>query len=633
MRYFIVYEDNIVCQFAAEELQKYVHIMSGELLRRGLKPKQGFVNIYLGKTPWLNEIADAVEGTDSLKDDGYIVDVTDKCIRITGNEDRSVLYGTYHMLKSVGCRWLFPGDKGEFIPKISNVCFSKCHVIENPSYTVRSLTDDTVYEPIDAFLKETAEKFDWACKNRINCYSMGGFPDIRWGRIKQYINAELAKRGFLFEFGGHETPKFVDRKLFTEKPEMFRMANGVRRADGNFCSSSSDAVQMVIDRVRNYLDEYPDLRLIHLYFDDVFGGSWCDCELCKDKSAAQQALDVINQVADMLKEEYPKTSVDFLLYHDTLDLSALKEKPRDNVVSFYAPRERCYSHSIADPDCPRNRTHYHQLLDASKMSKQVYIFEYYADMILWNKIGIDIPNVLIQDLKDYYNAGIRQISMLMFNAYSWFAYPLNMWTYVNAVWNTDVDARNLREEYCRLLYSDLFDKMLPFMEMKEKASLLLLQFCEYEHLSDIRDIPPQKPEFYKKHLSDIRESLSIFKECLEAARKYMNLTDNIDIRRLLSSEEALLEINCSQIECTLYVMEKRFAYIYEDLDKAKFNAAMDMAIDMTKRTKALGAALPIELIGVNGKDKFPWHLCDDQITCYENWKQSNAKVDRQAVER
>ena len=50
-------------------------------------------------------------------DDVCDVDIKNLSGYIAGSNERSVLMGVYKYFKSVGCRWVRPGDDGEYIAK------------------------------------------------------------------------------------------------------------------------------------------------------------------------------------------------------------------------------------------------------------------------------------------------------------------------------------------------------------------------------------------------------------------------------------------------------------------------------------------------------------------------------------
>ena len=466
--YQIVYEENEVYEFAAEELANYYAKITGNILLRRHEPIEGSIPVFLGSPDFVERMTGEPVPLDKLRDDGYWVSATKERIAISGKEHRSVLYGVYRLLEDAGCRWMFPGPAGEIIPHIPNMMFANCEIVDNPDFAVRASTDDTRdREIVDSFVVETIEKFDWAAKNRLNTYFFSSVDPITGDAfLRPFVMREITKRGFRVEVGGHITWKFVSRDLFDKKPELFREVDGVRRPDGNFCSSNPEAIQMVVDGVGALLEKIPSIACFHLWFEDVFDGAWCECEKCRGLTASEQIFQVIRAVA----LAYPKLHIDFIMYHDSSDISSMPLDIPDNVSAYYAPRERCYAHSISDASCPRNSVYYSQLKEAANRFASVYPFEYYADMILFNKMGTNFQETLCADLNEYKSLGANAITLLMFNRYSWFAYKLPMVTFARTAWRVNTDYLALRQEFCKTYFGAGFECMMEYYHLQEQFS-------------------------------------------------------------------------------------------------------------------------------------------------------------------
>ncbi|MBR7099430.1 MAG: hypothetical protein IKC59_08445, partial [Clostridia bacterium] len=115
-----------VVDFAAEELKKYLRMMMPECgdisiayapaatdgFRLGLMEDFGL---------------DTSEADDLFLDDILHVDVDGEGNGIiAGSNPRSVLLAVYRYLQENGCRWLYPGIDGEFIP-MQDIVATKYH--------------------------------------------------------------------------------------------------------------------------------------------------------------------------------------------------------------------------------------------------------------------------------------------------------------------------------------------------------------------------------------------------------------------------------------------------------------------------------------------------------------------------
>ena len=108
--------DHTVVDFAAEELKKYLRMMMPECgdikISRTAEPKaDGFV------LATMQDLAlDVSEAADAELDDIIHIDTDAQGGVIAGSNPRSVLLAVYRFLQENGCRWLFPGIDGEYIP-------------------------------------------------------------------------------------------------------------------------------------------------------------------------------------------------------------------------------------------------------------------------------------------------------------------------------------------------------------------------------------------------------------------------------------------------------------------------------------------------------------------------------------
>ena len=97
--------------FAAEELKKYIRMMDPGLDVIITDEPLGF------KLGLMSDFClDTSDCQDSELDDVVYIDTADEGGIIAGSNPRSVLLAVYELLRQNGCRWLFPGVDGEYIP-------------------------------------------------------------------------------------------------------------------------------------------------------------------------------------------------------------------------------------------------------------------------------------------------------------------------------------------------------------------------------------------------------------------------------------------------------------------------------------------------------------------------------------
>ena len=119
-----IYRDTQTLHYAAQELLKYLKMMSAELDGEIVIGDYDENAMNLGL---LSDYGLSEEGVkDAMIDDLIDVKVDSLKGYFAGSNERSVLMGVYNYFKSAGCRWVRAGEKGEYIPKkdMSGHCLS-----------------------------------------------------------------------------------------------------------------------------------------------------------------------------------------------------------------------------------------------------------------------------------------------------------------------------------------------------------------------------------------------------------------------------------------------------------------------------------------------------------------------------
>ena len=137
--------DDSVITFASEELKKYLRMMMPEekVVNITLDPgaKDGF------RLGLLEDFSLPCEAEDVLVDDVIHIDTGENGGILAGSNPRSVLFAVYRYLKLNGCRFLFPGAEGEFIPK-KPVAPQKYHKLADHRYRGHAIEGDPSLEQV-----------------------------------------------------------------------------------------------------------------------------------------------------------------------------------------------------------------------------------------------------------------------------------------------------------------------------------------------------------------------------------------------------------------------------------------------------------------------------------------------------
>lgn len=157
-------------KFAAKELAFHLEKITGaKIAVSDLIPDNGNA-IVLGACPQSEKAGIKVN---DIPRDGYVIKTVNNTIYIVGKDslgdkgdiesklamieksgvsgqktlmgqanwdfERGTLYGTYRFLETLGVRWLFPGDKGTFVPRLENLSVKPVNLSESPIFEFRQI--------------------------------------------------------------------------------------------------------------------------------------------------------------------------------------------------------------------------------------------------------------------------------------------------------------------------------------------------------------------------------------------------------------------------------------------------------------------------------------------------------------
>jgi len=429
-----------------------------------------------------------IERTPLAGDSFEIARAGDRAVWIRGGTTRAVLHGAYALLEQlgagfpVGCEASFPRIERQRILQIEPMRVA-------PGFGRRALVSDIMTwnysfeDRLRLHLAHDAQFIPWMARRGINAFSYIRHAHDTRLRIDEVATA-LAENGIESEYGGHVIQLLLPRALFERHPEYFPRGSDERRNPrGNLCASNREALEIVRRNAIEYLNHFPENRLLHVWGADVFDGAWCQCAQCARLSPQLQYMSVVNAIADSISQETP---VAYLAYHDTLEPDP-GLRPRANVCFEWAPRERCYSHAIDEPACPTNPRYWESLQRYIELFKgRGHIFEYYADAILFGGMGFATPAVIASDLRAYHRAGLRSISNLTFGQFSTLAYPVNLTAFVKGTRSLDFSPDTTVAEVANQRHPGCGPAMAGAYREIERASRMVLTYADVMR-------PPKEP--------------------------------------------------------------------------------------------------------------------------------------------
>ena len=496
---------NSTVDFAAEELKKYLRMMM---------PRCGEISISYSPSATdgfrlglMQDFGlDTSEAEDVTLDDIIHIDTDENGGIIAGSNYRSVLLAVYRYLTINGCRWLFPGVDGEFIP-MKNIEPTKYHKMADCRYRGQcnegSESQALMLEEIDFTPKIGMNifmiEFDIP-KIYYDRYYDHPFnseyrepepinPDIilQW---KRQCEAEISKRGLQFHDMGHgwtaepfgidTTDGWVagDGKIPPESKDFVAMMKGERKLylntglDTNFCMSNPEARKKVVMSVCDYAELSSNVDYLHVWLADG-RNNHCECPECQKKIPSDFYVMLMNEIDEELTRRGLATRIVFICYVDTTwPPEEIFIKNPDRFSLLVAAISRDYSKKVdVDIDfdkielrpyvrnnniLPSTVNEYIKYGNLWRERNRVpsFVYEYHFWWPQFHDLGLfDFAKLINEDIIGYYKNGFRGI-VEDGSQRSFFPNGLCFHTYAQTLFDTDVDFESLKADIFSHTYGE-----------------------------------------------------------------------------------------------------------------------------------------------------------------------------------
>jgi len=430
-------------KYAANELKHFLRSISGADIpivtdKEEIDEKE----ILIGDSLHLENLKDIDVDFRALGDEGFIIKTLGKYLIIVGGRLRGTMYGVYTFLeKYLGCRWFT--SKMSMIPRMDKLVIGEIDDVQVPVLEYR--------EPFytDAF------DADWAVRNKVN----GNFAKIdknRGGRVKYYPFV-------------HSFDKLIPRELYETHPEYFPLIDG-KRVDGyaQRCLSNPDVIKLAIKRVKEWIKQHPDVKIISVSQNDT--GKWCQCPDCRalDESEGTPAASIINfvdKVAEAIEKEYPDKYIDTLAYQYSRKPPKTL-RPRENVIIRLCTIECCFSHPLETCDSKENQEFKKDIVGWSRLTDNLYVWDYVTNFAHYL---MPFPNLysLKPNIKFFIKHNVKGIfeeGNYSPGGHGEFA-ELRAYILAKLLWNPDTDVDILIDEFLEYYYSKAAKPIREYIDM------------------------------------------------------------------------------------------------------------------------------------------------------------------------
>ena len=495
---------NTTVDFAAEELKKYLRMMMPEggdiKIAYAPEAQDGF---RLGLMQDLG--LDVSDAEDTELDDILYIDCDTEGGIIAGDNPRSVLLAVYEYLRQNGCRWLYPGIDGEYIPMQDIVPVKYRH---KPSCRYRGQCNEGA-----EFQQCMLETIDFTPKVGMNVYMLefkiptyyydcyynhknntenrpeeSVTPEqvLQW---KRQCEAEIAKRGLQFHDIGHgwatdafgmdsavNWQKVDEDNIPADMLEYFPMMNGKRGLfhgqpiNTNFCMSNPRARKMFADCVADYAENHSNADYLHVWLADS-RNNHCECDECKKMTTSDWYVMLMNDIDAVLTERGLDTRIVFIEYFDTTwapESATIKNPERFTLL--IAPITRSYKLSLPTGTVTAKPTKY--VRNNNVFPKN--LDEYFANFNEWKKSwhganvsyeyhfwvhqcydvsGLHIARLVNEDVKSYKAFEVNGI-IEDGSQRSFFPNGLAFYSYARSLFDTSLTAEEIIEDYLSHIYGE-----------------------------------------------------------------------------------------------------------------------------------------------------------------------------------
>jgi hypothetical protein len=293
----------------------------------------------------------------------------------------------------------------------------------------------------------TAFNRQWAIRNFSNSQS-AGLTEADGGAIRY--------KGFVHTFYSLVPPQ----EHFATHPEWFSMLKGKRTHDhAQLCLSNPQLRDFVVERVRQWLRESPEARIVSVSQNDWYGA--CECPECRKIDEAEggpsgSLLVFVNMVAEKIASEFPRVAVDTLAYQYTRR-APRTVRPLPNVIIRLCSIECNFAQPLEHPS---NRDFARDIREWARICQRLYIWDYTTDFAHyvqphpnWFVLGPNVRFFGNHHVKGVFEQGAYQ-------SHGSEMAELRAWVLARLLWNPGQNDRSLIEEFVRGYYGS---KASPFI--------------------------------------------------------------------------------------------------------------------------------------------------------------------------
>lgn len=380
----------------------------------------------------------------NLADEEIVIETKGRTLLLAGGGTRGTLYAVSRFLQDqCGVRWWTPWSSR--IPKLETLKIGSLHLREKPAFEYR----EPYWTP--------AFNAQWAVRNFANGQS---------AHIPNELGGCIRYKGFV-----HTFYPLVAATNFTAHPEWFSLIKGQRTTKySQLCLTNPQLRDQVVQRVKQWLRESPEARIVSVSQNDWQG--WCECDQCRaiddrEGTHAGTMIAFVNYVAEKIEPEFPHVAVDTLAYQYTRKPPKTL-KPRPNVIVRLCSIECNFREPFEHPS---NASFAADIRGWAAVCNRLYIWDYSTDFAHyvqphpnWYVLGPDLQFFAQHHVKGVFSEGAYQ-------SHGSELAELRAWVTAQLMWNPARNDRALIRDFVEGYYgTNAAPDVLQYLDLMHEAS-------------------------------------------------------------------------------------------------------------------------------------------------------------------
>jgi len=465
---------SVSADLAAKELQKFIELMSGAKLtiQTDATPPTGPA-LLVGRSK-LTTGVEIPSGTDrDFTREGFVVKTRGNAIILAGNEDgdfngkyHGTEYAVYELLERLGCRWFFPGEYGQVVPKLQTITVPDLDVAQRPSFVVRNIWTSLVADITgdnDAFLLRN--------KGTTRADLIFAFPGD--GTIQNLVPLAKYAKQFPEIYALNKDGKRQDEKT---EPHMTMV-----------CMSSQKAVELAAQSIGDFFRANPEANSYGFSAPDAAAICYCpDCsarmhDIPQDRGSAIAASDnqsnflfrsisdpyfnFVNNLAWEVNKTFPDKYIVTLAYATrTVPPEGLEKPWNKNIIIELAQYPASPVKALGTPTGVFAMRQMRALTGWSRMAPKMLIYDYdphsdFSRMPFWRSRAI------ASEMRTYHKNNVVGFTTEGNNTF--FKTGLNYYIRTRLMWDVNADVEALLADYYKQFFGPASEPMRQFGESIE----------------------------------------------------------------------------------------------------------------------------------------------------------------------